>query len=138
MLEFQDGAFEDPFLARYVSDGIIKMLAYLVLLHEPKPHPLSCVEEPEKLLKERGYTAIRCVKDDSSRVMSQRRIGSVICGSRGSFLAPIPDDQRRLSPGARRVGPLLDPSRTPSKSFEVFCEGIRSSVPTIVVAEASR
>ena len=30
LLKFQDGAFEDPFLARYVSDGTIKMLAYLV------------------------------------------------------------------------------------------------------------
>jgi len=27
LLKFQDGAFEDPFLARYVSDGTIKMLA---------------------------------------------------------------------------------------------------------------
>lgn len=47
LLKFQDGAFEDPFLARYVSDGTIKMLAYLVLLYDPSPHPLLCVEEPE-------------------------------------------------------------------------------------------
>jgi len=50
LLKFQDGAFEDPFLARYVSDGTIKMLAYLVLLHDPHPHPLLCVEEPENQL----------------------------------------------------------------------------------------
>ncbi|MBZ0153902.1 MAG: AAA family ATPase [Planctomycetes bacterium] len=50
LLQFRDGAFEDPFLARYVSDGTIKMLAYLVLLHDPKPHPLLCVEEPENQL----------------------------------------------------------------------------------------
>lgn len=43
LLKFQDGSFEDPFLARYVSDGTIKMLAYLVLLLDPKPHPLLCV-----------------------------------------------------------------------------------------------
>jgi len=47
LLRFQDGAFVDPFLARHVSDGTIKMFAYLVLLHDPKPHPLLCVEEPE-------------------------------------------------------------------------------------------
>ena len=47
LLKFQDGSFEDPFLARYVSDGTIKMLAYLTLLYDPKPHPLLCVEEPE-------------------------------------------------------------------------------------------
>jgi predicted ATPase len=50
LLKFQDGAFEDPFLARYVSDGTIKMLAYLVLLLDPKPHPLLCIEEPENQL----------------------------------------------------------------------------------------
>lgn len=50
LLKFQDGAFEDPFLARYVSDGTIKMLAYLVLLFDPTPHPLLCVEEPENQL----------------------------------------------------------------------------------------
>jgi predicted ATPase len=50
LLKFQDGSFEDPFLARYVSDGTIKMLAYLVLLYDPTPHPLLCVEEPENQL----------------------------------------------------------------------------------------
>lgn len=50
LLRFQDGAFEDPFLARYVSDGTIKMFAYLVLLYDPDPHPLLCVEEPENQL----------------------------------------------------------------------------------------
>jgi predicted ATPase len=50
LLKFADGAFEDPFLARFVSDGTIKMLAYLVLLYDPHPHPLLCVEEPENQL----------------------------------------------------------------------------------------
>ena len=50
VLRFQDGNFEDPFIARYVSDGTLKMFAYLVLLHDPKPHALLAVEEPEKQL----------------------------------------------------------------------------------------
>lgn len=50
VLRFQDGAFRDPFIARYVSDGTIKMFAYLVLLYDPKPHPLLAVEEPENQL----------------------------------------------------------------------------------------
>lgn len=50
LLRFQDGAFEDPFLARYVSDGTIKMFAYLVLLYDPEPHPLLCVKDPENQL----------------------------------------------------------------------------------------
>ena len=50
LLKFQDGAFEDPFLAKFVSDGTIKMLAYLVLLNDPNPYPLLCMEEPENQL----------------------------------------------------------------------------------------
>lgn len=50
VLRFQDGAFKDPFIARYVSDGTIKMFAYLLLLHDPSPHPLLAVEEPENQL----------------------------------------------------------------------------------------
>jgi predicted ATPase len=50
VLRFQDGSFQDPFIARYVSDGTIKMFAYLVLLYDPKPHPLLAIEEPENQL----------------------------------------------------------------------------------------
>lgn len=50
LLSFQDGAFTDPFIDKYVSDGTIKMFAYLVLLYDPNPHPLLCVEEPENQL----------------------------------------------------------------------------------------
>jgi predicted ATPase len=49
-LRFQDGSFKTPFIDRYVSDGTIKMFAYLVLLNDPRPHPLLCVEEPENQL----------------------------------------------------------------------------------------
>ena len=50
VLRFQDGSFQDPFIARYVSDGTIKMFAYLVLLYDPHPHQLLAVEEPENQL----------------------------------------------------------------------------------------
>lgn len=50
VLRFQDEAFKDPFIARFVSDGTIKMFAYLVLLHDPRPFPLLAVEEPENQL----------------------------------------------------------------------------------------
>ncbi|MEI6513946.1 MAG: AAA family ATPase [bacterium] len=50
VLRFQDGAFKDPFISRFVSDGTVKMFAYLLLLHDPAPHPLLAVEEPENQL----------------------------------------------------------------------------------------
>ena len=50
VLRFYDGSFRDPFIARHVSDGTTKMFAYLLLLRDPKPHPLLAVEEPENQL----------------------------------------------------------------------------------------
>lgn len=50
VLRFKDGSFRDPFIARHVSDGTIKMFAYLVLLNDPKPFPLLAIEEPENQL----------------------------------------------------------------------------------------
>ncbi|BBM88894.1 chromosome segregation protein SMC [Spirochaetota bacterium] len=46
-LEFKEKRFQKPFLAKFVSEGTIKLLAYLVLLYTPHRYPLICVEEPE-------------------------------------------------------------------------------------------
>jgi predicted ATPase len=48
LLNFKDKVFEDPFPLKNMTDGTIKMLAYLVLLYDPNPHPLICIENPEK------------------------------------------------------------------------------------------
>ncbi|MEM6275093.1 MAG: AAA family ATPase [Myxococcota bacterium] len=50
LMRYRDGAFAEPFIDRNVSDGTIKMFAYLVLLEDPKPFPILCVEEPENQL----------------------------------------------------------------------------------------
>lgn len=68
ILRFQDGSFKTPFLDRYVSDGTIKMFAYLVLLYDPQPHPLLCVEEPENQLYPRLMTELA----EEFRAYSQR------------------------------------------------------------------
>jgi predicted ATPase len=50
LVRYQDGAFVEPFIDKNVSDGTVKMFAYLLLLHDPKPHPVLCIEEPENQL----------------------------------------------------------------------------------------
>lgn len=47
LLRFNDGAFQDPFFAQQMSDGTLKMFAYLLLLEDPDPPPFICIEEPE-------------------------------------------------------------------------------------------
>ncbi len=68
VLRFQDGRFKDPFIARYVSDGTIKMFAYLVLLYDPKPHPLLAIEVPEnQLYPELLYELVEEFRDYARR-----------------------------------------------------------------------
>ena len=47
MLRFNDRGFKDPFYAQQMSDGTLKVFAYLLLLEDPSPPPFLCIEEPE-------------------------------------------------------------------------------------------
>jgi predicted ATPase len=47
LLRFNDAGFSDPFFAQQMSDGTLKVFAYLLLLEDPDPPPFICVEEPE-------------------------------------------------------------------------------------------
>lgn len=53
LLQIKDAPFSHPILARFASDGTIKMLAYLVLLYDPEPPPFIGIEEPENFLHPR-------------------------------------------------------------------------------------
>ena len=47
LLRFNDTGFRDPFYAQQMSDGTLKVFAYLLLLEDPTPPPFLCIEEPE-------------------------------------------------------------------------------------------
>lgn len=47
LLRFNDGAFGDPFFAQQMSDGTLKVFAYLLMMEDPEPPPFICIEEPE-------------------------------------------------------------------------------------------
>ncbi len=53
LLQFNDGAFADPFYAGQMSDGTLKVFAYLLLMEDPDPPPFICIEEPENGLYHR-------------------------------------------------------------------------------------
>lgn len=53
LLLVKDAPFSRPVLARYASDGTLKMLAYLTLLYDPDPPKLIGIEEPENYLHPR-------------------------------------------------------------------------------------
>ncbi len=53
LLQIKDAPFSHPVLARFASDGTLKMLAYLMLLYDPTPPPFIGIEEPENFLHPR-------------------------------------------------------------------------------------
>lgn len=53
LLQVKDAPFDKPIMAKFASDGTLKMLAYLTLLHDPEPPQLIGIEEPENQLHPR-------------------------------------------------------------------------------------
>lgn len=58
LLQFNDSAFADPFYASQMSDGTLKIFAYLLLMEDPDPPPFICIEEPENGLYHRLLDAL--------------------------------------------------------------------------------
>jgi predicted ATPase len=57
LLSFNEAGYTDPFYQQSMSDGTLKMFAYLLLINDPEPRPFIGIEEPEnglyhKLLEE--------------------------------------------------------------------------------------
>ncbi len=53
LLQIKDAPFEQPVLSRFASDGTLKLLAYLLVLHDPAPPQFIGIEEPENFLHPR-------------------------------------------------------------------------------------
>lgn len=58
LLRFNDQGFQDPFFAQQMSDGTLKIFAYLLLLEDPDPPPFLCIEEPENGLYHKLLNAL--------------------------------------------------------------------------------
>jgi len=43
LLKFNDKGFQDPFYAQQMSDGTLKVFAYMLLLEDPNPPPFLCI-----------------------------------------------------------------------------------------------
>ena len=58
LLKIKDAPFDQPILAKFASDGTLKLLSYLILLHDPQPPQLIGIEEPENYLHPRLLTGL--------------------------------------------------------------------------------
>jgi len=71
-IKFNDKGFVDPFYAQQMSDGTLKVFAYLLLLADPNPPPFLCIEEPEnglyhKLLETLAHQFRSHVTEDKNK-----------------------------------------------------------------------
>ncbi len=64
LLKIKDAPFDQPILAKFASDGTLKLLSYLTLLYDPQPPQLIGIEEPENYLHPRLLTGFveDCIK----------------------------------------------------------------------------
>jgi len=53
LLQIKDAPFAEPVLSRFASDGTLKLLAYMIVLHDPEPPQFIGIEEPENFLHPR-------------------------------------------------------------------------------------
>ena len=75
LLRFNNKGFSDPFYAQKMSDGTLKVFAYLLLLEDPTPPPFICIEEPENGLY---HKLLETLADEFREHATGRKGGSQI------------------------------------------------------------
>jgi ATPase len=93
LLLLKDKPFEKPVMARYASDGTLRLLAYLTLLHSPVPVPVIGIEEPENQLHPKVVPALA----ESIRRLSRKSQVFVTTHSPEFLLSLEPGELRVVS-----------------------------------------
>lgn len=108
LLLVKDAPFSTPVLSRFVSDGTLKMLAYLTVLYDPEPPQLIGIEEPENYLHPRLLPELAEECQQASE-----RTQLIVTTHSPFFINPLrPEEVRVLYRGAdgytkvRRVGDM--------------------------------
>lgn len=91
LLSLKDATFDEPVLARFASDGTLKLLAYLIQLHDPEPPPLIGIEEPENFLHPRLLPELAEECDQASE-----RTQLIVTTHSPFFIDPLCPEQVRV------------------------------------------
>ena len=100
LLRFNDKGFQDPFYAQQMSDGTLKVFAYLLLLEDPAPPPFLCVEEPENGLYHKLLEAL--AKEFREHATGQKSASQVFVTTHQPYFvdALLPEEVWILEKGA--------------------------------------
>ena len=85
LLRFNDRGFGDPFYAQQMSDGTLKVFAYLIMLEDSQPPPFICIEEPENGLYHKLLEVLAGSCAGMQRERRTRRRSSSLRTSRTSW-----------------------------------------------------
>ena len=75
LIQFDDRGYKDPFFAQDMSDGTLKLFAYLLLLEDPDPAPLIGIEEPENGLH---HKLLEPLADEMKRYAQQGKGSQIV------------------------------------------------------------
>ena len=84
LLRFNDKSFHDPFYAHEMSDGTLKIFAYLLLIEDPSPPPFICIEEPENGLYHKLLASL--AKEFRDHATSRKRGAQVFITTHQPYL----------------------------------------------------
>ncbi len=122
VLEFSAKGFSEPFYQQDMSDGTLKMLAYLLLMEDPSPAPLIGIEEPENGLH---HQLLATLAQEFKEYASKARGPQILITTHApNFVdALTPDEVWILDKGADGFSQLTRAADVPGVS-EMFAEGI--------------
>ncbi len=128
LLQIKDAPFDRPILAKFASDGTLKMLAYLTLLHDPEPPQLIGIEEPENYLHPRllPELAEECRNvTDRSQLMVTTHSPFFVNGLRAEELWVLYRDEKGYTQAKRAsdMTGIPDFMRTGAKLGQLWMEG---------------
>lgn len=122
VLEFSVQGFPDPFYQQDMSDGTLKMLAYLLLMEDPNPAPLIGIEEPENGLH---HQLLATLAQEFKEYASKARGPQMLITTHApNFVdALTPDEVWILDKNAKGFSKLTRAADVPGVK-EMFTEGI--------------
>ncbi len=122
VLEFSAKGFPDPFYQQDMSDGTLKMLAYLLLMEDPSPAPLIGIEEPENGLH---HQLLATLAQEFKEYASKARGPQILITTHApNFVdALTPKEVWILDKGSDGFSQLTRAADVPGVS-EMFAEGI--------------
>ena len=115
LLQFNDKGFKDPFYAQQMSDGTLKMFAYLILLEDPEPAPFLCIEEPENGLYHKLLEAL--AREFREHVTGKRRSQIFVTTHQPYFVDALEPEEtwilEKQEDGQPSGGPAMTPKLEP-------------------------